>query len=882
MRVAKTIDELYEEVMDYDLVLCNDAPLALALGNRVRRPMIGVFSITPRQLAGDVALRKLRTGMISDIRLVKLISKYTGYDIRFVHGEVDNILRMRRHTGDVRPHLGKRGKRIYDELIELPTLDRVMWEFNAEEDGIFDGLKVAVIGGDLYDDLDKHFNPKFGTYAEISPFRKGDYRIKEIRELGNDRQVAENAVSLINLENAEDVAIVMDVGGNIADAVRSALYRKGIPFINTLSVKDLHSVRDFLEFLSLSLSFDIVRVKHVRELISSYGGFISSRYDEYMLSQYPKALEAGERTSELTEIMRNVREMTFLEVCEKAVRRGKDSAQVKILLDEMELTDDLVDASKVADIAYAVNNIGNLKHSEQIPENEKKGVLLVDCQKSVYIDRPFVIYLGMGQEWEKDPNEIEFLNAGQKADEREKDALRFQILMQQGTARVYICNSSRRGNRPAPCVMFGQAEDNKTFLDFKEVCDDLVTDPWYVPDEAEQPRIGCEVIGTDFIPKPFSKSSYGRFVECPRKFMFSTITRMPDKDATVRGTMIHSFAEFKVCYPEKVMELGLDYFADEIASVCAGLSSPEKYNIERSEIMSHISGIDAAVDLIGAGVPKLEAREEDTRNHFMKKLGLNAVADFSEIKCTSGDGLLEGIFDLLWDGTVYDFKTGKPSDAAKIRARMDRGNKKEYKDYQPLFYLTLLDELFPGSRGEFRLFFSKEGSMNAAKGSEYDTRAYFRTVRLINDKRELIQDYIAETVANVKTYSVFSHCQDAIAETTLELGPENITENGSEALIRVVLSSGMKDCKTLRRNVQDLAKRIAKKLSDDIIKMDSSTVLVTRKALEGFRTELMNDMERLCAMYSTNHPAEPLQGCKHCDFVDICTAEPVEGGETDV
>jgi hypothetical protein len=92
----------------------------------------------------------------------------------------------------------------------------------------------------------------------------------------------------------------------------------------------------------------------------------------------------------------------------------------------------------------------------------------------------------------------------------------------------------------------------------------------------------------------------------------------------------------------------------------------------------------------------------------------------------------------------------------------------------------------------------------------------------------------------------------------------------------------MKDCKTLRRNVQDLAKRIAKKLSDDIIKMDSSTVLVTRKALEGFRTELMNDMERLCAMYSTNHPAEPLQGCKHCDFIDICTAEPVEGGETDV
>lgn len=213
MRVAKTIDELYEEVRDYDLVLCNDAPLALALGNRVRRPMLGVFSITPRQLAGDVALRELQTGLLSDIRLVKLISKYTGYDIRFVHGEVDNILRMRRYTADVRPHLGKRAQRIYDELMALPTLDRVMGEFDAEKDGIFDGLRVAVIGVELYDDLDKHFNPKFGTYDEISPFKKGDYKIREIRELGNDRQVAENAVGLINAENAEDVAIVMDVGG---------------------------------------------------------------------------------------------------------------------------------------------------------------------------------------------------------------------------------------------------------------------------------------------------------------------------------------------------------------------------------------------------------------------------------------------------------------------------------------------------------------------------------------------------------------------------------------------------------------------------------------------------------------------------------------------
>ncbi len=881
MRAAKTIDELYDEVMDYNLVLCNDAPLALALGNRVRRPMIGVFSITPRQLAGDVALRKLQTGLVSDIRLVKLISKYTGYDIRFVHGEVDNILRMRRYTADIRPHLGKRAQKIYDELMAMPTLDRVMAEFDAEKDGIFDGLKVAVIGGELYDDLDKHFNPKFGTYDEISPFKRGEYNIDEIRELGNDRQVAENAVSLINEKNAEDVAIVMDVGGQIADAVRSALYRKRIPFINSLSIKDLHSVRDFLEFLSLSLSFDIIRVKHVRELLSAYGGFMGSKYDEYMLSQYPKALEAGERTSELMEVMRNIKDLTFLEVCEKTVRKGRDAAQVKILLDEMELTNEFVDSPKVEDIAYAVNNIGSLKHSEQIPENEKKGVLLVDCQKSVYIDRPFVIYLGMGQEWEKSPHETEFLSAGEKEDEREKDTERFQILMQQGTARVYICNSSKRGNRPAPCVMFGQAEGNKTFLDFSQVCNNLVTDPWYTEDETDPPKIGEENIGTNFISKPFSKTSYSRFVECPRKFMFGTITRMPDKDATVRGTMIHSFAEFRVCYPDKVEELGLDYFADEIASVCAGLSSPEKYNIERSEILSHISGIDAAVRMIGIEAPRLEARGEETRNHFMKKLGLKAVADFSEIKCSSDDGLMEGIFDLLWNGTVYDFKTGKPVSSSEIKSKMDR-KKDGYKDFQPLFYLALLDELFQDSRGEFKLFFSKEGHMNSAKGFEQDVRGFFRTIRLIDDKKEIIREYVESVIETFKKYSKFEPCLNAIVETVSDIGTDHVEDNGSEALIRTVLSSGMKDAKVLRADVQSLAKRIKKDLSDDIVAKDDNTLLISRRALEEFRIMLAGDMEKLAAMYSTSHPAEPLRDCGDCDFVDICTAEPVKGGETDV
>lgn len=879
MRAAKTIDELYDEVKDYDLVLCNDAPLALALGNRVRKPLVGMFSSTPRQLAGDVALRTLRTGTVSDIRLVKLLSKYTGYDIRFVHGEVDNILRMRRFTSDIRPHLGKRSRRIYDELQAMPTLDNVMAEFDAEEDGIFDGLKVAVIGGELYDDLDKHFNPKFGTYDEISPFKRGEYRIEEIRELGNDRQVAENAVSLVSAENAEDVAIVMDVNGPIADAVRSALYRRRIPFINSLSVKDLHSIRDFLEFLSLSLSFETIRVKHARELLSAYDGFISSKYDNYMMSQYPKVLEEGGRTSELIGIMRGIKDMTFLEVCEKVVRRGKDAAQVKILLGEMELSDEHVAPSGVDDMTYAVNNIGTLKHNEQIPEDEKKGVLLVDCQKSVYIDRPLVIYLGMGQEWEKDPYETDFLSAGEKEDERERNAEKFQILMQQGVARVYICNSSKRGVRPAPCIMFGQAEGDRTFVDFSEVCDRLTVNPWYIEEHDELPMLGEEDVGNGFVPKPFSKTTYNRFVECPRKYMFGTITRSPDKESTVKGTMIHGYAEFRVTYPEKAKELGIDFFVDEIASVCAGLSSPENYSIERSEIMSQVSNIDAAVDLIGIDSSNLLVRGEDeeTKNYFMKKLGLGEKTDISEIKCVSRDSSIEGIFDLLWKGTVYDFKTGKPLDSRKIASKMVR-KKGDYVDYQPLFYLALLDESFPENRGEFRLFFAKDGDMKVAKGEDYDVRSGFRTVKLVGKREDMIPDYLAYLIPKYDKYDAFRSRTDVIAEAMAGIGLDAPSEEHVAAL-SAFLPSGTK---SERDSVKGLVEWVYKTLTGDIVAIDDGTILVTRKALDDFRAAAIDDLGRIGAMYNCVHPAEPLGDCGKCDFVELCTSEPVEGGESDL
>ena len=249
--LAKSIDELYEEVKDFDLVMCNDAPLALALNNRLDKPRVGVFAITPRQLALQLGMDILKRPLMSDIEVVKKISKDTGYPMRFVHGEIENIKTIRRYTKEVRKYLrGYKSKEIYEEYIRYPTVEKAMDAFDGSTDPYFFNKRIAVIGSELYDNLDKQMNPSLDRLEEIDLYKDWShsaYRIPAIRELYNDHQVAENAVSLIDEDNAADIAIVLDVNGRIADAVRSELYRKKIPFINSLSIRDLDTIRDFIQ-----------------------------------------------------------------------------------------------------------------------------------------------------------------------------------------------------------------------------------------------------------------------------------------------------------------------------------------------------------------------------------------------------------------------------------------------------------------------------------------------------------------------------------------------------------------------------------------------------------------------------------------------------------
>lgn len=281
-----------------------------------------------------------------------------------------NIREIRRHTDDVMKHLNTESSRnVYRSYEAITSVERVMGMFDTDCSPFFKGKHVALVGIDFFDSLDKRFCPPEADIVEI--FTDEEFAIEEIREIGNDRQIADNAVALIDASKADDYAIVLNASSPMADAVRAALYREKIPFINRMAVRDMAPIRDYIGFLNLAFSYDTVRVYQVRELFAAYNGFIKQGNDNYLLSRIAET-ELRNHASELKEAMRRIchEGMTFLEA--KDIFNSTDTGMhVLNILRDLRMTDSTITPRNLSDLTFAVDNIADLTNNEQTPRTRR-------------------------------------------------------------------------------------------------------------------------------------------------------------------------------------------------------------------------------------------------------------------------------------------------------------------------------------------------------------------------------------------------------------------------------------------------------------------------------------------------------------------------------
>jgi hypothetical protein len=803
MKCAKSLDELYEEVSEFSLVITTDAALATALNARLDRAIIGHFAMTPKQIAAHVASRVVGEPLYSELKVISTVSEETGRGLKYVHSEIENIKEIRKYTRDVRSYLhGRSSRDIYDSYEAVQTLERLMGSFIPEDDEFYLGKKVAVIGEEFFNDLDKHFIPI--DHEPIDIFKDEEYEIETIYEIGNDRQLAENAVDLIDAEHPGDYALVMNTNSPITDAVRAALYRRRLPFINSLNVRDLSQIRDYLQFLTLALEFDTIRVKHVKELFSNYNGFFKKGQEEFLLSKQGKE-DMRDRAYELWTVMRDIRSMTFGEVCE-TVCDNRAKLQVRMMIGELQIADTRITERILNEVKYAVDNVNELRHNEEIPDYEKKGVLIVDCNNSVYIDRPVVIYLGMEQDWNRPVVGKHYLDVEEETD---KNVMRLNAILQQGTRRFYCVNSTKGGKKARPSMLFDLLY-RRPVVGFEQICKHLVKGRWHRDSEESLPEDECRGRESDdCFERPFSKSTFNNYFSCPRKFLFGNFLTTPEEKTTEFGTLIHSFAEFYMCYPEDVRKEGIDTFVNMISDRYAGLSSPLMEGLDSDKVRKAMEMTVSYIDRLGIRDVPLDVPISSKKhpNGFMVAMNKEYTSSVCEQDIVSTRYPLHGQMDLLWDGLITDYKTGKPSTAADIAKSMSLDEVSKYPEFQAPIYLALLQDV-DTTRNEFNLFYAMDNDVTSSI-SDVDISANVRTVRLLDAtpkeallKNKMLIPVLTGDSDDALSQKLLPHASE-IVDAISEIGSEDPRDwDTDDALIKGILSvCGLNDNKSNRKVV---------------------------------------------------------------------------------
>ncbi len=902
MRKVKSIDQLYREVRDYDLVITNDAALATALNKMIDKPTIGPFALTPQEIATMSAVETLGAPLSSELKVAMNVHEETGIDFRTVHSTIQYIQEVRRYTAEVKSHLyTQEAREIYDSYRANNTLEKVMENFNRDNCSLYlQKEKVAVIGlyidyscdkrfADLglFNDLEKRMVPVGSKEITLYSDTEEDegnfvpYDIETIYQVGNDRQVADNAIALIPREKAEDYAIVLKSDSPLADAVRASLYRKNIPFVNELTVKDLNQIRDYIEFISLSLSFETIRGEDIRELFSTLDYTLPENIDQHLVSKENfNDLDkfSSEDMEDLRLFMRDIRKKTFEEVRKRVF--PKESSSVKILIDDLKLTDEKVSSTRLSRAIYAVDNVSDLHHNEQIPKDEKEGVLLADCGNSVYIDRPVVIYLGMEQDWNLDLTNKKYVP--NKPEESKKAAARLEILLQQGEKRFYIVNTSKEGEEPRPCLLFDDIL-SEPVKKFDDICDNIVRASWV--DDSN--NFGDEPNTVSPAAKPYdenlSQSALAQYYKCPRAYMFHSLVPSEENKYMEFGNIVHEFAEFYTTHTDLVEKYGMDHFIDKACSRYSGITSPMTDELDRNKIGCAMRNVKAFIDSLSLGDVTLNKKMDDDKNYFFGCV--EPAVDMSSDICETDRGYdeyhIHGKMDLFANGVIIDYKTGKAKTGKDIVKAMNYEKPDDKPDFQPLVYLAL-GRKYGLSGKEFRLFYAMNN--DSQSGTEgYDIRDNIRSV-YITDKQDkefltdpCVMDAIDKNlnpkVSFRKDIPRFVNCISSAVS-----GPSSTWADQTEAIVGA-LRSEYKSNENTTRNAVDVVLGIM----DKGIAGSDTEVIVRTDALDRFLEEIGRVYSKIVetSLAKKGFPAEPKIDCKDCDFYSLCTKDTVnlsEGG----
>ena len=679
---AKPIDDLYEEVAEYDLVVVPDAPLASALNRRIDRPHLGSFAITPRRHAAG--RREEAEDRIAFLELVEQT------DLDWKHGAyaIGNILQCWEHHGRLEAILD------YDAYVDDATRQAVEYVANLDttskrltEYRIDDEQDIAVVGYDQLTQLERSILPD--EYDTYDTFSDDLFDLPTFHIFDSSTAIVDTIVDAVTEENADDVAVVLDQGSEFSALIESVLEAGDIPFYGGPGFIDDPDHRTFVQLLRAAHGGTDTRVSEIRPLLTRLEVSLDVEHDEKRLYELD-----DHKLNWIVDFCEGIEDRTFAEALSKFEERA--DAQLSVFRDEL----DTLGIDDTLATERAVDQLVFYLQSYEVPiDRENEGVLLADAKSAAYVDRPVVFYLGLDEDWTHSAPRRPWVDQDVQYT---RNIQQFQLLLQSGAKQYFLVQDAKGGSPVTPCLYFEELLDEE-FERFSDL------DSQTYAARFNRSGDGFEkepVDATTTEVSTISQSSLGTYVNCPRDHFFGRVVDSPDKDYFREGNLFHDFAEFYVNHPDFVDEGVIDDVVEHILDE----TRPFVRSVdEATRRTKYRVGLETIVSFFAENTPVdgefLTTTSGWGSNVFAERFGKPVDSPVTERWFESSELGLKGKIDLIHSPSrLVDHKSGRRKSASRIVKNSALDPPSDSPNFQASLYLTHWRSQSPDQQLEFTFF----------------------------------------------------------------------------------------------------------------------------------------------------------------------------------
>ncbi len=690
LKRALTIDEIFERVRTYDLVLTVDAPLADALNARIESPLLGVFAITPRRLAYRI-LDGAEDGSGDQRELFLDIIKKTGTGWKSAIYFLENVISCWQETGD-RQNILKYPAFDRNEVQDIVSiLGRGTNPFNSIENYNIDpGLKVAVVGFHQFTGLDRRILPP--KYDEIPIFHNEDNELEKTCLFSSATAIIQTVMDNLRDLNPLDVAVVVKPEGNYQHLLKSSLKSAGIPYMVSPDIMEDEDVRTFFLCIRTALSRANLRLRDVWPIMGHLGLDGIERNGNQLLDTADNG-QAGH----IRRLLDSIPGSDFRKVLKEYESfTGNKMSELEKVLGELDILDTPVDIGSVNAVEYYLGSF-NITAGASGP-----GVLIASPDTTTYIDRPVIFYIGMDAAWTHVIPDRPWIS---RHAFNELKLNNFQVLLQNGQKRYYMVQDQMMGRNVIPCYYFNELADQpvESFTDFEYemytgIHERSIKDPF----SCNRSEYMAEHEDT------ISQSELNLLAYCPRDLFFSRLLDDEDNRYLLRGRLLHEFAEFYVDHADFIRSRDLQEFVDLMIGRMSFYLDERDMEIERTRFLIGISNIREFLDPLLEYLGSVDVRGYEKRyspNLFVSYYKRPLRSSVTEMYFSNPDSGAKGKIDLIFDKeTLLDHKTGKKRSINELIRKSDTVDITSRPDFQAKMYLSHHRRIYPDIDIKFRYF----------------------------------------------------------------------------------------------------------------------------------------------------------------------------------